>query len=327
MWLAHGKGRTWSEFLFTGHVFPRQNMGYNPYGGMKMPGVGCMVISVKGKEVTFSPPSGQTEDEVVAKARAQLSNSKLTAQQRANISRSIAIHQQQVWQRRANNLQQELTYDLTELRKDSDHDGLTDLVEARLGTDPHRADTDGDGIPDSRDTNPLIAGSPNPSVRQRLVQEVFSALFSGDPNPDLIIVILEKPDWQEFKGIRGPVLCMTKADFLHRANRFTACRVLQFGGTSDQKSTILNLDGPCAFNETRTRAEIHFWQWGTRSQVSQPWMIMYSLDPKTVPVDYVATFSRRGSAWKLDGMKPWRADTVDSAMGEYMKKSLENGMQ
>jgi len=39
-------------------------------------------------------------------------------------------------------------------RKDTDGDGLTDLVEARLGTDPLKADTDGDGVPDAVDPCP-----------------------------------------------------------------------------------------------------------------------------------------------------------------------------
>ena len=43
------------------------------------------------------------------------------------------------------------------LRKDSDGDGLTDLVEARLGTDLNKADTDGDGLKDSVDPCPNAA--------------------------------------------------------------------------------------------------------------------------------------------------------------------------
>ena len=44
--------------------------------------------------------------------------------------------------------------------KDSDGDGLTDVQEAQLGTNPLRRDTDGDGIPDdvevAQGTNPLV---------------------------------------------------------------------------------------------------------------------------------------------------------------------------
>src|SRR5262249_20262867 len=36
-----------------------------------------------------------------------------------------------------------------DLARDGDGDGWTDLVEQRLGTDPLKADSDGDGIPDS----------------------------------------------------------------------------------------------------------------------------------------------------------------------------------
>jgi hypothetical protein len=41
---------------------------------------------------------------------------------------------------------------------DSDNDGLTDEQEKLLGTDPLNPDTDGDGLLDSRDPNPLVPG-------------------------------------------------------------------------------------------------------------------------------------------------------------------------
>ena len=46
------------------------------------------------------------------------------------------------------------------LRRDADHDGWSDLVERRVGTDPRRADTDKDGLKDSIDRNPLAAPRP-----------------------------------------------------------------------------------------------------------------------------------------------------------------------
>lgn len=36
---------------------------------------------------------------------------------------------------------------------DSDNDGLTDVEEAKLGTDPHNPDTDGDGLYDGDEVN------------------------------------------------------------------------------------------------------------------------------------------------------------------------------
>ena len=50
-----------------------------------------------------------------------------------------------------------LTLDLETLRKDSDGDGLTDIVEVKFRTDPNNADTDGDGVPDNLDLNPRFA--------------------------------------------------------------------------------------------------------------------------------------------------------------------------
>ena len=60
------------------------------------------------------------------------------------------------------------------LRRDSDHDGLTDLVEARLGTNPHRADSDGDGLRDGVDKNPLA--TPHPLTEQ---EKILAAAFEG----------------------------------------------------------------------------------------------------------------------------------------------------
>jgi len=60
------------------------------------------------------------------------------------------------------------------LRKDSDGDGLTDLVEVRLGTNPKKADTDGDGLPDAIDPCPNAA----PRVRGDTEQIISACLES-----------------------------------------------------------------------------------------------------------------------------------------------------
>nr|MDQ3024393.1 hypothetical protein [bacterium] len=46
------------------------------------------------------------------------------------------------------------TLHLSDLRRDSDGDGLTDIAESRLLSDPYRPDTDGDGEPDRTDRAP-----------------------------------------------------------------------------------------------------------------------------------------------------------------------------
>jgi hypothetical protein len=65
-----------------------------------------------------------------------------------------------------------LTGRLSELQRDTDGDGLTDLVERRIGTDPYDRDTDRDGIEDAVDSLPQIAaaaGGPPSDPVQSLV--------------------------------------------------------------------------------------------------------------------------------------------------------------
>lgn len=61
-----------------------------------------------------------------------------------------------------------------DLRRDSDGDGLTDRMEERLGTDPKRADTDGDGDNDFVDPCPTVARAPS-TVEEAILAAVFEA--------------------------------------------------------------------------------------------------------------------------------------------------------
>lgn len=318
-WLAHGRGTVWDEFLYTGRPFPMQNMNYNPYMN-RQPASNSLSIKVNKDTITLGPPEGKSKEPTMQELQRKLANPKLTARQRQLLYTQV----QALYSRRAAVLQSDLSFTLAELNKDSDHDGLTDLIEKRLFTDPNDPDTDHDGRKDGVDNNPLAATSP-PDETNRLLQAVFSALFSGDPNPDPIVVVVEKSNWQEFLGTHARVLCMTKAEYIKQSNRLNAWRVLQFGGPSETGSTILQMDGPCAFNESRSRAEVHFWQWSPRQSSSQPFVWFYTMDSKTFPTDYMALFSRKGTAWRLDSIKPWRVETADTAVGEVMKKAMENG--
>lgn len=66
-----------------------------------------------------------------------------------------------------------LRVELAAARRDSDGDGLTDHVEARLGTDPSQGDSDGDGIADAAD--PL----PGSALREPVTEadQVNAAIF------------------------------------------------------------------------------------------------------------------------------------------------------
>ena len=58
-------------------------------------------------------------------------------------------------------------YNLSQLQSDRDMDGLTDLAENILGTNPDSNDTDGDGKADGFDSNPLA--SPAKADRKSVV--------------------------------------------------------------------------------------------------------------------------------------------------------------
>ncbi len=80
------------------------------------------------------------------------------------------------------------------IRKDTDGDGLTDLVELRLGTDPNRRDTDGDGVPDALDPCPNAA-SRALNDDEKIVAACVEARFFGltDESPAVLTVAGVKP--------------------------------------------------------------------------------------------------------------------------------------
>ena len=73
-----------------------------------------------------------------------------------------------------------------DLEKDSDGDGLTDLAEERLMTDPSDADTDGDGLPDGADPLPQIALTRGSSVQGGVLAEVLRAAVDKSLKPILV---------------------------------------------------------------------------------------------------------------------------------------------
>jgi len=76
-----------------------------------------------------------------------------------------------------------------DLERDSDGDGLTDLAEERLLSDPHSPDTDKDGLSDAADPLPQVPFSGRPSARDLAMAAVLAAaqgesarpIFTGDP--------------------------------------------------------------------------------------------------------------------------------------------------
>jgi len=98
------------------------------------------------------------------------------------------------------------------LRRDSDRDGLTDAIEERLLTDPTNPDTDGDGIGDATDLNPLSPPG-TASDKERIRQTALERLNHWhEQKPDLsmpaqlMIVVTDGPQRQQCEGYPGIIL-------------------------------------------------------------------------------------------------------------------------
>lgn len=90
-----------------------------------------------------------------------------------------------------------------DLFRDTDGDGLTDLVEDRLGTDAHNPDTDGDGAPD------IVDPWPNALVRADLTEaeQVLAAAYEAQFHfsaEDGAAVFYGQPGMRPFEMVGGP---------------------------------------------------------------------------------------------------------------------------
>ena len=97
--------------------------------------------------------------------------------------------------------------------EDKDDDGLTNINEMLAGTDPNNSDTDGDGILDGADSNPLIANSA-PEISGFPESEIMEdQSYSFEPtvsylgNIDSIIFsISNQPSWTDFNDNTGALI-------------------------------------------------------------------------------------------------------------------------
>ena len=121
-----------------------------------------------------------------------------------------------------------LTLDLKTLRKDSDGDGLTDIVEARFRTDPNKADTDGDGVPDNLDLNPRFA---LPRTEKTVIMETviedyllnfhtdtLSNLQIPEPNyatdtTETVLIVSNSPDIQSIQPKSHRIIILTEEEY------------------------------------------------------------------------------------------------------------------
>ncbi len=80
---------------------------------------------------------------------------------------------------------------LADIEKDSDGDGLTDIAEERLITDPNDRDTDGDGIRDGRDALPQVPLGGNLTDEAEATVALLGFLVKGG-SPAIIHGVLQR---------------------------------------------------------------------------------------------------------------------------------------
>jgi outer membrane protein assembly factor BamB len=145
-----------------------------------------------------------------------------------------------------------------EIRRDADGDGLTDLVERRLSTDPAKADTDGDGDPDGVDPWP---NAPRRTLNdsERVLAAVFEARYHDDPSEGPAL-LMPPPGLTPFEmpGRRGPTLWSDPkaAPWTHPLERLYehGIALVRFYGQEEKNPTEAN--SVIQWNADRTTATV-----------------------------------------------------------------------
>ena len=130
-----------------------------------------------------------------------------------------------------------LTFDIKKLRKDTDNDGLTDIVEAKLHTDMYKKDTDGDGVPDNLDLNPRFS-SPRTdktfifesvingeSEKSDSVGLTESSLQTPKPNyvtpmTETVLIVTDSPDIQSVSPKSLRLIILTTKEYEKYKGKF-----------------------------------------------------------------------------------------------------------
>jgi hypothetical protein len=172
---------------------------------------------------------------------------------------------------------------IVELMRDSDRDGLTDLLEDKLRTDPRMADTDGDGLDDASDTLPGVSLKAPLRHDAEVVARIFEHVLgydagairlgvAADGKADLLANMLPSPtrsmrvtflraDKAMFAGLLLPsaVVVLDAADLAYLNARYGIHYPVRFPAPW--------------FNKARTKAVVHWdagWTGGTLFFSKQP---------------------------------------------------------
>ena len=125
-----------------------------------------------------------------------------------------------------------VTVALKDLQADRDGDLLPDRVERRLHLCIGNADSDGDGIKDSEDLNPLASGKRKLTPDQILFREAFFAYFSFLKRRGIVVLDPGEGPSYEVYGRRDPILSLRRptVEKLRKEVGLHAVDYVTFGG-------------------------------------------------------------------------------------------------
>jgi hypothetical protein len=102
---------------------------------------------------------------------------------------------------------------IREVLEDQDGDGWTDVEELRLGLDPRKKDTDGDGLDDGKDPCPNFALPPDheDNEEELILQKAFFAAF-GLTDSRFLLLVRPPSTKVHIWGYTGPVIYLDEGD-------------------------------------------------------------------------------------------------------------------
>ena len=132
-----------------------------------------------------------------------------------------------------------LVFDMSVIARDSDGDGLTDIVEDKFFTDKHNKDTDGDGIPDNLDTNPRVhyPRTGKSKVYETILNEdigskdmdwaVGRLLFRGNnskyyvtDSTETVLIVTDDKDLMGIQPQKYRIIFMTTEEYKNKAKAY-----------------------------------------------------------------------------------------------------------
>ncbi len=151
-----------------------------------------------------------------------------------------------------------VTIELKKLAADRDGDRLPDVVERRLHLAVGNADSDGDGLKDGEDLNPLASGKLKLTPQQLLFREAFFTYFSFLQRRGIVVVDPGDGPSFEVYGRKDPVLSLRRrtVERLRKEIGLHAVDYVTFGGPYPEGGGSGDALPDVVWNKRRNQATI-----------------------------------------------------------------------